>query len=559
MNAWGIVKFVGETQFSPGEWVGVELEQPIGKNDGIIQGVLYFECRPKHGIFIRPSALTTTKRPSVSPKPSRPSVTSRPSVSPKRGVSFSSPRLSVESGVSVVKASESARETVPAPTPAPTPEAPRRKSRLSVAESLAPGGAQKRVQVMSMDAMSDDSDDHEELSRDGAWRKSSLCQLEDLDWSEIGTKMSVRRSTLMDATDLQLFRAQLSGDLELIRDIMREMATTVSAVEARIDALEQSSSLQPQSEERAQTTKSEARAPPAASSGSPAPASQMELVERLTGQLRHLARAELESAVDLAVERAVEKLMEEIWEVPPEVRTLWSAHLGEWCDSINNTSSVTVPWRVVALHSDQHPSESAADWLLAFRKHCEGSEGLDGLQFAAALRSLHRDLAPGQVAMLYESMEGQVTKDKFATVVRAVGHGHLEAARLAGSDERDYMKANEMAVLAAARIQRHLRRHVLGRTRPVNRQCETDAAEVFRAGASNGVSLEEGEFSQSIRRLHPGLTEHQASALFVGCDVGTGEPMSLSVFCSVERAVAGGSLHAAAFADLSVEDFAALE
>jgi hypothetical protein len=50
----GIVKFVGETQFSPGSWVGVELRDPVGKTNGTVRGVKYFECAPKHGVFLQP-------------------------------------------------------------------------------------------------------------------------------------------------------------------------------------------------------------------------------------------------------------------------------------------------------------------------------------------------------------------------------------------------------------------------------------------------------------------------------------------------------------------------
>ena len=36
------VRFVGETNFATGFWVGVELETPDGKNNGAVAGVQYF-------------------------------------------------------------------------------------------------------------------------------------------------------------------------------------------------------------------------------------------------------------------------------------------------------------------------------------------------------------------------------------------------------------------------------------------------------------------------------------------------------------------------------------
>eukprot|EP00928_Gymnodinium_smaydae_P028077 TRINITY_DN21514_c0_g3_i1.p1 TRINITY_DN21514_c0_g3~~TRINITY_DN21514_c0_g3_i1.p1 ORF type:complete len:1052 (+),score=160.57 TRINITY_DN21514_c0_g3_i1:77-3232(+) len=50
----GSVKFVGTTSFASGIWAGIELDTPEGKNDGIVQGVKYFDCQPKHGLFVRP-------------------------------------------------------------------------------------------------------------------------------------------------------------------------------------------------------------------------------------------------------------------------------------------------------------------------------------------------------------------------------------------------------------------------------------------------------------------------------------------------------------------------
>jgi len=51
----GIVRFIGETSFSPGTWVGMELETADGKNDGSVQGVRYFDVPANHGLFVRAS------------------------------------------------------------------------------------------------------------------------------------------------------------------------------------------------------------------------------------------------------------------------------------------------------------------------------------------------------------------------------------------------------------------------------------------------------------------------------------------------------------------------
>ncbi|XP_052256727.1 CAP-Gly domain-containing linker protein 3-like isoform X3 [Dreissena polymorpha] len=47
----GTVRFVGETKFAPGSWFGIELDRAAGKNDGSVNGVKYFTCQPKHGVF----------------------------------------------------------------------------------------------------------------------------------------------------------------------------------------------------------------------------------------------------------------------------------------------------------------------------------------------------------------------------------------------------------------------------------------------------------------------------------------------------------------------------
>uniref|UniRef100_A0A1A9ZAT9 CAP-Gly domain-containing protein n=1 Tax=Glossina pallidipes TaxID=7398 RepID=A0A1A9ZAT9_GLOPL len=61
-NTSGLIAYVGTTHFQPGLWIGVELDTPTGKNDGTVQGIQYFQCKAKHGIFVRSDKLILDKR-----------------------------------------------------------------------------------------------------------------------------------------------------------------------------------------------------------------------------------------------------------------------------------------------------------------------------------------------------------------------------------------------------------------------------------------------------------------------------------------------------------------
>lgn len=47
----GILRYYGRTAFAEGEWCGIELAKGLGKNDGSVDGVIYFTCQPQYGIF----------------------------------------------------------------------------------------------------------------------------------------------------------------------------------------------------------------------------------------------------------------------------------------------------------------------------------------------------------------------------------------------------------------------------------------------------------------------------------------------------------------------------
>ncbi|XP_052740010.1 kinesin-like protein KIF13A [Bicyclus anynana] len=61
-SSTGVVAYVGPTHFAPGLWVGVELDAPTGKNDGSVGGTRYFNCRARHGIFVRVDKLVQDRR-----------------------------------------------------------------------------------------------------------------------------------------------------------------------------------------------------------------------------------------------------------------------------------------------------------------------------------------------------------------------------------------------------------------------------------------------------------------------------------------------------------------
>jgi dynactin 1 len=74
----GVVRFSGTTAFQVGKWIGIELAEAKGKNDGSVQGIPYFVCKPNHGVFIKPSQVKVVRLPNASPGPGPPVRTPPP-------------------------------------------------------------------------------------------------------------------------------------------------------------------------------------------------------------------------------------------------------------------------------------------------------------------------------------------------------------------------------------------------------------------------------------------------------------------------------------------------
>lgn len=83
----GIVRYIGPLEAAPGgTWVGLELPDRSGKNDGSVKGVSYFNCQQGFGLFIRKESVVkvvkqapTATRPNGATTANGGAVKSRPS------------------------------------------------------------------------------------------------------------------------------------------------------------------------------------------------------------------------------------------------------------------------------------------------------------------------------------------------------------------------------------------------------------------------------------------------------------------------------------------------
>ncbi|KAJ3687916.1 hypothetical protein LUZ61_017080 [Rhynchospora tenuis] len=64
----GLVKFVGKAEaLGPGFWVGIQYDEPLGKHDGMVKGVRFFQCPPAHGGIVRPDKVKVGDFPERDP------------------------------------------------------------------------------------------------------------------------------------------------------------------------------------------------------------------------------------------------------------------------------------------------------------------------------------------------------------------------------------------------------------------------------------------------------------------------------------------------------------
>jgi dynactin 1 len=80
----GVVRYIGPLHIAAGEWLGLELPDETGKNDGSVKGQRYFQCAPGFGIFVRKeSAVHVVKQTPQEAKPKGASASNGSVVKPR--------------------------------------------------------------------------------------------------------------------------------------------------------------------------------------------------------------------------------------------------------------------------------------------------------------------------------------------------------------------------------------------------------------------------------------------------------------------------------------------
>ncbi|KAF2190604.1 hypothetical protein K469DRAFT_721510 [Zopfia rhizophila CBS 207.26] len=152
----GVVKFIGDIHVADGQFLGIELPTPAGKNDGSVKGERYFECAANHGLFVRPSGIARVLQ-QPAPKPA-----SKPQ--PKPTAQPPKPRpSSIGIGKSALKPTPATKPAAPTSTAASNPnrlsrpsiappsmisKAPSRKSSVPSTGSVSTASATRRTSTL---------------------------------------------------------------------------------------------------------------------------------------------------------------------------------------------------------------------------------------------------------------------------------------------------------------------------------------------------------------------------------------------------------------------------
>ena len=225
----GEIKFIGETQFASGEWIGIVLDCPDGKNDGSVGDVTYFSCAPLHGLFVKRAQVKVDKEYYTSSE----SVTNNSNVPPtdryarlaRRNITVvnsSVDTISVES--SVVADIPSINPIVESGSDVPsgikniptTPQSP------AISSSITYSDLEQKIKELSM-ALKDS--------------KQEILQLRQHQ-QQVAAQPPPPAATLVDTTKHEAIVAQLNETIELIALDKEQLAMDLELAEEKIQMLQ---------------------------------------------------------------------------------------------------------------------------------------------------------------------------------------------------------------------------------------------------------------------------------------------------------------------------------
>jgi dynactin complex subunit len=115
---FGTLKYLGKIHVAEGTWCGIQLDEPLGKNDGSVSGKRYFTCQQRYGLF---SPLARVEK--VTNEMSQSQIIARKesvssSTNNNRPLHRSNSQESLQSNLSEFSASSNSISRIPTRTPA---------------------------------------------------------------------------------------------------------------------------------------------------------------------------------------------------------------------------------------------------------------------------------------------------------------------------------------------------------------------------------------------------------------------------------------------------------
>eukprot|EP00927_Polykrikos_kofoidii_P047330 TRINITY_DN41436_c0_g1_i1.p1 TRINITY_DN41436_c0_g1~~TRINITY_DN41436_c0_g1_i1.p1 ORF type:complete len:1177 (-),score=202.14 TRINITY_DN41436_c0_g1_i1:40-3570(-) len=613
----GVVKFIGSTEFSAGEWVGVSLDDPCGKNDGCVKGTRYFTCDSNYGLFVRPTAVVSDKKeaeeeeePSYAPRTSaqvqlgaKTSALQSPTLQSTKTQKSPSPAHASAKTVTSYPPNQSAFNFMQPPSqPSPASQAVL-PPRLPVAAKGSPwiqsspppqspsdlkqqGLAAPIEEVKLPATTTEPAVDVERVSR----AQRDLAEaMEDHDVDRLRRALPTAASLGVQRTELDAAMRVLNYEVQ--RSLFQEVEDARSVVTQLIESVAFAEARAKEAEEAAAATTHVGSAPSApvqaakfltavADGAEPSQAWIEQVGAKLEERVWSGLQLRIEKAVRVAISQATQALLDAVQEfreassdVTPKDKKKVKVRM-----ELDEGGAAT---RIQARHRGNRarrrpktmecsPTETQSDarfivrwWLQSATENFRSRTDLIDAR-RAQVEALRRDLCSSGDADVVEQSKKDAELLKLAASrsrenqvsVRQVAKARQAALPL--GPEKSVTKLQRAARAWFAR-----RRCTNAQARDLHRSVQSIVSrrkawgEVFDSNLENGIpGLFAPGFSRAIQQIHPRITNAQAFALWKGYLSGAGViAVDFGGFHAMAEAIAIGDHCAVEFAAMTVEAF----